>query len=126
VPVGRLCRAFSLHPSGFSAQLMADIRALMLEMGIPFLERLASAEDIARRLAGEPDHRNDPHTADALAYSLILTVGRRRREAAPFDLGPDLRRQIGWEATAIWSASPRSEAALHLPASPPTRLPSRE
>jgi hypothetical protein len=123
-PVGRLCRAFSLYPSGFSrdrftmfcyvaplykpeaagavlpglgdrlpvlagrgdvwwewrpddgeaeAQLMADIRSLMLETGIPFLERLASAEDVARRLAGAPDHRNDPHTAEALAYSLILT-----------------------------------------------------
>lgn len=53
-------------------QLMADIRALMLETGIPFLERLASVEDVARRLAGEPDHRSDPHAAEALAYSLIL------------------------------------------------------
>jgi hypothetical protein len=124
VPVGRLFRAFSLHPSGFGRerftlycvvaplyqpeaasgvlsglgdrlpvlagrgdawwewrpdddeaeqQLMVDIRALMLETGVPFLARLATVEDVARRLSGQPDHRTDPYVAEALAYSFILT-----------------------------------------------------
>jgi hypothetical protein len=55
------------------AQLMVDIRALILETGVPFLGRLATVEDVARRLSGEPDHRTDPYLAEALAYSLILT-----------------------------------------------------
>lgn len=54
------------------AQMMADILALMIDTGVPFLERLATVGDVARRLAREPDHRSDPHTAEALAYSLIL------------------------------------------------------
>jgi hypothetical protein len=135
VPVGRLWRAFTLYPSGFSrdrftmycvvaplykpeaagavlpglgdrlpvlagrgdawwqwrpdddeaeAQLMADIRGLILETGVPFLGRLASVEDVARRLSRERDHRTDPHTAEALAYSLIMTgeYKRARQELA--------------------------------------------
>jgi hypothetical protein len=66
------------------AHMMADIRGLILETGVPFLERLASVEDVARRLWREPDHRTDPHSAEALAYSLILTgdYDRARRELA--------------------------------------------
>jgi hypothetical protein len=66
------------------AQMMADILALMVETGVPFLERLATVGDVARRLAREPDHRSDPHTAEALAYSLILIgeYDRARRELA--------------------------------------------
>jgi hypothetical protein len=135
VPVGRLWRAFTLYPSGFSrdrftmycvvaplykpeaagavlpglgdrlpvlagrgdawwqwrpdddeaeAQLMADIRGLILETGVPFLGRLATVEDVARRLSRERDHRTDPHTAEALAYSLIMTgeYKRARQELA--------------------------------------------
>jgi hypothetical protein len=55
------------------AQLMVDIRAVMLETGVPFLARLASVEDVARRLSAEPDRRTDPYVSEALAYSLILT-----------------------------------------------------
>jgi hypothetical protein len=55
------------------AQLMVDIRALILETGVPFLGGLATVEDVARQLSGEPDHRTDPYVAEALAYSLILT-----------------------------------------------------
>jgi hypothetical protein len=64
------------------AHMMVDIRGLILETGVPFLVGLASVEDVARRLWREPDHRTDPHTAEALAYSLILTGDddRARRE----------------------------------------------
>lgn len=55
------------------ASLMADVRGLILETGVPFLERLATVEDVARRLSGALDHRTDPHVAEALAYSLVLT-----------------------------------------------------
>jgi hypothetical protein len=55
------------------AQMMADIRTLILDTGLPFLERLPTVADVASRLASEPDHSTDPHLAEALAYSLILT-----------------------------------------------------
>jgi hypothetical protein len=58
--------------------MMADIRALMLHTGVPFLDRFATVEDIARQLAREPDHRTDPYVAEVLAYSLIL-IGDYRR-----------------------------------------------
>jgi hypothetical protein len=66
------------------AQMMADILTVMVETGVPFLERLATVEDVAQRLANEPDHRRDPHTAEALAYSLILNgeYDRALRELA--------------------------------------------
>jgi len=60
------------------AQMMADVLALMVETGVPFLERLATVGDVARRLAREPDHRSDPYTSEALAYSLIL-IGEHDR-----------------------------------------------
>ena len=60
------------------AQMMADILVLMVDTGVPFLERLATVGDVARRLAREPDHRSDPHTTEALAYSLIL-IGEHDR-----------------------------------------------
>jgi thioredoxin-like negative regulator of GroEL len=64
--------------------MMADILTVMVETGVPFLERLATVEDVAQRLANEPDHRRDPHTAEALAYSLILNgeYDRALRELA--------------------------------------------
>jgi hypothetical protein len=73
------------------AQLMVDIRAVMLETGVPFLARLASVEDVARRLSAEPDRRTDPYVSEALAYSLILTgdYDRAREELT-------LLRQTPW------------------------------
>jgi hypothetical protein len=60
------------------AQLMADIRALMLETGVPFLARLATVEDVARTLSGQPDHRSDPYVAEALAYRVGIAVSAER------------------------------------------------
>jgi hypothetical protein len=69
------------HLSGFKEAMMADIRALMLQTGVPVLERRATVEDIARQLARQPDRRTDPHVAEALTYSLILIgdYGRARK-----------------------------------------------
>jgi len=58
--------------------MMSDIRALIVETGVPFLERLATVADVARQLSGDPGHETDPHVVEALAYSLIL-IGEHQR-----------------------------------------------
>jgi hypothetical protein len=52
---------------------IADIRALILDVGVPFLEKLDTVEAVAERLRETGDYRSDPHVAEALAYSLVLT-----------------------------------------------------
>jgi hypothetical protein len=52
--------------------MMGDIRTLILDVGVPFLEELRSVEAVAERLRQTGEYRTDPHVAETLAYSLLL------------------------------------------------------
>jgi hypothetical protein len=52
--------------------MMADIRALVLNVGVPFLDELSTVEAVTERLRQSGEHETDPHVAEALAYSLVL------------------------------------------------------
>jgi hypothetical protein len=52
--------------------MMADVRTVMLDVGVPFLEGLSSVEAVATRLRETGEYRTDCHAAEALAYSLLL------------------------------------------------------
>jgi hypothetical protein len=54
------------------ASMMADIRALVLDLGMPFLDELRTVEAVIERLQQTGEHDTDPHVAEALAYSLVL------------------------------------------------------
>jgi hypothetical protein len=53
--------------------MMADIRALVVDVGVPFLDELGSVGAVAERLRRSGEYRSDPHVAEALAYSLVLS-----------------------------------------------------
>lgn len=55
-----------------AASMMADIRTLVLNFGVPFLDELRTVEAVIERLRQTGDHETDPHVAEALAYSLVL------------------------------------------------------
>jgi hypothetical protein len=54
------------------AAMMADIRTLVLDVGVPFLKERSTVEAVAERLRRTAEHASDPHVAEALAYSLLL------------------------------------------------------
>ena len=58
---------------GSEATLMADLRDMMLSVGVPHLTKLDSPAAVAERLLDCSQHANDPHVAESLAYSLILS-----------------------------------------------------
>jgi hypothetical protein len=51
---------------------MADIRALILDVGVPFLEQRSTVDAVAESLRQTGQHESDPHVAEALAYSFLL------------------------------------------------------
>ena len=54
-------------------EMMRDVLAMVQDVGLPFLSKLATPEAVAQRLAQHPSRLDDPHTVEALAYSLILS-----------------------------------------------------
>jgi hypothetical protein len=54
------------------AATMADVRGLVLDVGLPFLHERSSVEAVAERLRQTGEHQTEPHVAEALAYSLLL------------------------------------------------------
>jgi hypothetical protein len=54
------------------AAMMADIRALILDVGVPFLEQRSTVDAVAESLRQTGQHESDPHVAEALAYSFLL------------------------------------------------------
>ncbi len=52
------------------AAVMDDVRELIVDVGIPFLEGFGDPGAVAERLSREPE--DDPHVVEALAYSLVL------------------------------------------------------
>jgi hypothetical protein len=81
--------------------LMADIRTLILDVGVPFLDQLSSVEAVVERLKQGDEHRSDPHVAEALAYSLVLTGDD---DGAREMLGELKRITVDDEAQADWWA----------------------
>jgi hypothetical protein len=76
------------------AEMMADIRALVLDVGLPFLDELKTVEAVAERLRRTPERRTEPHVAEALAYSFLLTGDARKAKEML-----DLLRRITLEDT---------------------------
>jgi hypothetical protein len=46
------------------ASMMADIRTLVLEVGVPFLDELSTVEAVIERLRQTGEHETDPHVAE--------------------------------------------------------------
>ncbi len=79
--------------------MIADIRALVLDVGLPFLDELKTVEAKAERLRRTSEHRTEPDVAEALAYSFLLTGDARKAKEML-----DLLRRITLEdtETAQW------------------------
>jgi hypothetical protein len=56
-----------------ATEMMRDVLAMIQDVGVPFLNKLATPEAVAQKLAQNPSRPDDPHTVEALAYSLILS-----------------------------------------------------
>ena len=85
--------------------MMDDIRALMLDVGVPFLSRFPTPESVAETLIRHPSKSDDPNLVEELAYSLIL-AGRPELAAETLD---DLRRMtLEDEERATWWAELQS------------------
>jgi hypothetical protein len=86
--------------------MMDDVRALMLDVGVPFLSQFTSPESVAETLIRHPSKADDPNLVEELAYSLILAG---RHEAAAETLA-DLRRMtLEDEERATWWAELQKE-----------------
>jgi hypothetical protein len=74
VLAGRGDRWWEWDPGDEAAEaaMMADIRTLVLDVGVPFLDELRTVEAVAERLRQTGEHLTEPHVAEALAYSLLL------------------------------------------------------
>jgi hypothetical protein len=91
---------------GSERAMMEDIRALMLDVGVPFLNQFPTPESVADTLIRHPSKADDPNLLEELAYSLIL-AGRLELAAEALD---DLRRMtLKDEERATWWAELQSE-----------------
>ena len=86
--------------------MMEEIRALVLDAGVPFLNQFPTPESVAETLIRHPSKSDDPNLVEELAYSLIL-AGRPELAAETLD---DLRRMtLEDEERATWWAELQSE-----------------
>jgi hypothetical protein len=54
------------------AATLSDIRTLVLDVGVPFLNQLKTVQAVIERLRQTGQIETDPHVAEALAYSLLI------------------------------------------------------